>query len=146
MDGDGAAAGEAAEPGHLAFGKLVDGVGQEDAHFFVGEDAKDVLGDEFVLETIVNKVIGRDAGSQQTANLLYEAFLQAGVKATVNAGNALFAGNQRTNVVNILGQEIRTHNRMRSLVISNLQSPDNTAFRLQSPLLCIRTHGQQSRA
>lgn len=49
VDGDGAAAGEAAEPGHLAFGKLVDGVGQEDAHFFVGEDAKDVLGDEFVL-------------------------------------------------------------------------------------------------
>ena len=45
-----------AEPGHLPFGKLVDGGGELRAHLVVGQFPDDVLGDEFVFESVVYEV------------------------------------------------------------------------------------------
>ena len=39
----------APEPGHLPFGELVDGVGQQQAHLLVAEDAEHMLSDELIL-------------------------------------------------------------------------------------------------
>ena len=43
----------AAEPGHLALGELVDGIGKEDVHLVVGEFPQHILRDEFVFKAVV---------------------------------------------------------------------------------------------
>ena len=45
-----------AEPGHLPLGELVDGGGELCAHLLVGQFSDDVLGDEFVFESVVYEV------------------------------------------------------------------------------------------
>lgn len=62
MDAD-AAAFHSAEPGHLAFGELVDGGGEGLLHLVEAEFAGEIESDEFVLKAIVDEVFGRDGGS-----------------------------------------------------------------------------------
>ena len=77
MDGDATALLHAAEPGHLALGKLVDGYLQLAEHFVVGQLADAIEGDVLVLQTVADETLGGD-GLQERLHLLYHAFLQTG--------------------------------------------------------------------
>ena len=108
VDAD-AAAFHSAEPGHLAFGKLVDGGGEGLLHLVEAEFAGEIEGDEFVLKAVVDEVFGRDGGSggerlagervgvrgrafEEAADFIDHTFAQAGVKTSVDAGVAELAG------------------------------------------------------
>ena len=78
----------AAEPGHLALGELVDGVGEEDVHLVVGKLSQDILCNELILKAVPDQVIGRDAVVQQAPDLFDEAVFQAFVQPAVDAGDA----------------------------------------------------------
>ena len=88
VDGE-ASALHAAEPRHLALGKLVDGNLQALEHLVVGETAHEVLGDELLLQAVIDEVVGRDALSEQSPDLLYHALVQTGLQA---AGDLLATG------------------------------------------------------
>lgn len=75
MDGE-AAALHAPKPGHLSFGKLVDGDLQAAEHLVVGGAAEGVFGDKLILQTVVDQILGRDR-LEQTFYLLYHSFLQS---------------------------------------------------------------------
>ena len=49
------------EPGHLAFGKLVDGYFQLAEHFIIGQLANDVKCQILVFQSVVNEVVGTNA-------------------------------------------------------------------------------------
>ena len=83
MDGE-AASLHAAEPGHLALGKLVDGNLQPAEHLVVSQTANDVLRQEFILQAIINKVIGGDALVEQCPHLVDHALFQSGFQTTRN--------------------------------------------------------------
>ena len=89
MDFD-AVAFHAAEPGHLAFGKLMDGVAQGNLHVLVGEFSQDVLRYKLVLKAVLDKVLRRDR-FQQAADFLHQTFLQALFQPPVDARHTLFA-------------------------------------------------------
>ena len=73
---DGTTALHAAEPRHLALGKLVDGNLQLTHHLVVTEFSDDVLCDVFILQAIVGEVFGLDAAVKQTAHLLHHAMVE----------------------------------------------------------------------
>ena len=80
VDGDATALLHAAEPGHLALGKLVDGNLQLAEHLVVGQLADAIKGDVLVLQTVADETLGGD-GLQERLHLLYHAFLQTGLQA-----------------------------------------------------------------
>ena len=80
MDGDATALLHAAEPGHLALGKLVDGNLQLAEHLVVGQLADAIKGDVLVLQAVADEALGGD-GLQERLHLLYHAFLQTGLQA-----------------------------------------------------------------
>ena len=85
VDG-GAAFFHAAEPGHLALGELVDGDFQLAEHFFFGQLADDVLGDEFVFQAVIDEVFGVNALLvDKAAHLVDHAFVQTGAQAAADA-------------------------------------------------------------
>ena len=102
---DVAVAFHSAEPGHLAFGELVDGVGKEGAHLVVGEDAEDVLGDEFVFQSVVDEVLCGDAAVQKAADFVHEAFCQARIQPRVDARVAGGAVDQRPYIIGVVGKK-----------------------------------------
>ena len=106
MDAD-AVAFHAAEPGHLAFGELVDGVGEEDVHLVVGEFPKHILRNELVFKAVPEEVVGRDAAFEEALDFLDEAILEALVQAAVDAGDALLAGDEGADVEGLLRQALR---------------------------------------
>ena len=63
----------ASEPGHLAFGKLVDGNFQSAEHLVVAQLPGRIFSDIFVLQPIVGQVLSCNALSQQTAHLVDHA-------------------------------------------------------------------------
>ena len=82
----GAALFHAAEPGHLALGELVDGDFQLAEHLFLGQLVDDVLGDEFVFQTVVYQVLGVDAlVVDEAAHLVDHALIKAGPQAAADA-------------------------------------------------------------
>ena len=100
VDAD-AVAFHAAEPGHLALGELVDGVGEEDAHFVVGEFSQHILRNEFVFEAVPEEVVGGDAAGQETLDFFDETVFQAFVQAAVDTRDAFFACDEGADVVGI---------------------------------------------
>src|SRR5690554_3670882 len=54
----------APEPGHMSFGKLVNGDIELGHHFVVAQTARHVLGDKLVLQAIINQVLGTKSFSQ----------------------------------------------------------------------------------
>ena len=81
----------ASEPRHLPFGKLVDGNLQAAEHLVVGGLPGDVFGDELILQSVVDEILGGDALGQQTAHLVNHAFLEAGLQTAGNLRPALLA-------------------------------------------------------
>lgn len=137
MDAD-AAAFHSAEPGHLAFGKLMDGCGEGLLHLVETEFAGEIEGDEFVLQAVVDEVFGRDRGTgwgwfagervgvrwrafEEAADFIYHTLAQAGVKTSVDAGVAELAGDECADVVCLLGQECRTVHRVLRLINRNFK-------------------------
>ena len=80
----------AAEPSHLPFGELMNGYGEEPAHFVVLKDSCQIQGHELVLQTVINQVLCRNAPVEKFPDFVYKAFLQTYVKSLVNTGIALF--------------------------------------------------------
>lgn len=83
---EGAAGFHAAEEGHLALGKLVDGGGEEGEHRVIVNDAQHVLGHEFVLQAVVDEVFRTNAGIEEAPDLFDEAAVEALAEALVDAG------------------------------------------------------------
>ena len=54
-----------AEPGHLALGKLVDGVSQGNDHIVVTELPQHILCNKLIFKAVVDEVIGRNSAVQQ---------------------------------------------------------------------------------
>ena len=70
------------EPGHLAFGKLMDGYFQLAEHFVVGQLADDVKCQVFVFQSIVDKVVRMNALGYQPTYFVYHPFVQSLAQAT----------------------------------------------------------------
>ena len=75
MDGEPSAL-HASEPGHLAFGKLVDGYLQPLEHLVVGGLSCDILRHELVLQSVVRQVFDGNAFVEQSSHLLHHTVLQ----------------------------------------------------------------------
>src|SRR5690554_338703 len=71
----------APEPGHLSFGKLVNGDIELGHHFVVAQTARHVLGDKLILQAIINQVLGTKSFSQQSLHLSHQSLLQALLQA-----------------------------------------------------------------
>ena len=69
----GTAALHAPEPGHLAFGELVDGDGESLTHLPVVELAQKIECDELVLKPVGNESFCRHSAVQQTLYLLHHS-------------------------------------------------------------------------
>ena len=70
-----------AEPGHLAFGKLVDGCFQLREHLFIGQLADEIKCQILVFQSVIDEVIRLDALLYQKAHFVYHSFFQALVQA-----------------------------------------------------------------
>ena len=85
---DDAIAFHSSEPGHLSFGKLVNGVRKKGEELIIAQDSEHVLGHELVLQAVIDEVLGADAAVQKPLHLLYQALLKTGPKAGIYAGIA----------------------------------------------------------
>ena len=119
------------EPGHLPFGELVDGVGQKSVHFFESQDAKNVLCDEFILKSVIDKVFGPYPVVQKTFDLLDHPSGQPFVKPSVNSCDPLFTADQCPDVIRVLRHESGSFHRMLTFVHRHFQSSDYPSFGLQ---------------
>ena len=84
VDG-GAAALHASEPGHLALGELVDSGLKLGEHLVVGQLPYYVKGDEFVFQTIVNKVFWFYPTLNESAHLVNHAGIEASLQSLGDA-------------------------------------------------------------
>ena len=124
----------------------MDGVGQEDSHFLVGEDAQDVLRNELVLKAVVHEVLGWNAGGKETADLFYKALGKAGVQPRIYAADALFAAYERSYIVHFLGQEFRAWRGVHFLLEQgDFQGADGAAPGLQRRCVGVRAEFQKAR-
>ncbi len=96
----------AAEPGHLAFGKLVDGVTKAYCHLLVVVLAQYKFRNKLIFKSIVDKVVGLDA-FQKAADLFYQPFPEPIFQADVYPADAFFSGNQRTYIIYALRKPLR---------------------------------------
>ena len=87
---DDAIAFHSSEPGHLSFGKLVNGVRKKGKELIIAQDSEYVLGYELVLQAVIDKILGADTAVQEALHLLDQALLETGVKTGVYAGIAGF--------------------------------------------------------
>ena len=69
-------AGIPAEPGHLAFGELFDGVSQFFHHLFITDLSGQIPGEIFILQAELDHELFADAFLQQGADLVHHALLQ----------------------------------------------------------------------
>ena len=72
------------EPGHLALGKLVDGNLEALGHLVVGGHARQILRQEFILQSIIYKVVGRDTLVEKRFHLVDHPLFETGFQATGN--------------------------------------------------------------
>ena len=114
----------AAEPRHLALGKLMDGYLEALEHLVVGETACDVFGDEFVFETVVDEVVGRDSLGEKAADFVYHAFVEAGFQTSRNLRTTLVAVDINANNQRRDGRQFTTWHGMLKVIRLNLNGAD----------------------
>lgn len=108
----------------MAFGELVDGGLEFEDHFVVGEGAGEVEGDVFVLEAVVEEVFGLESAVEEAADFVYQAFVEAGAEAAVDAGVAFVARDGDADVFGFAREKSGASHGVRFLVEGDFQGAD----------------------
>lgn len=90
MDGE-AAPRHSSEPGHLAFGKLVDSDLQLSDHLLVGEFPNDVKCEIFVLQSVIDKVLGLDTAVEESAHFVDHSFVETAFETSADLLSSFLA-------------------------------------------------------
>ena len=109
----------------------MDGIGQQGVHLLVSQDAEDVLGDEFVLKPVIDKIFRPDPAVKESFDLLDHPTGQPLVKPPVNPRDTFLSADESPYVVRILRHEAGSFNGMLPLVHRHLQGSDYPPFRLK---------------
>lgn len=70
----------ATEPCHLAFGELVNGRFESGKHGLVVRLPRQIQGDEFVFQPVIDQIIGRNATVEKSLDFLYHTLVHTGME------------------------------------------------------------------
>ena len=108
----------------------MDGGLEFDDHLVVGEGAGEVEGDVFVLEAVVEEVFGLESAVEEAADFVYQAFVEAGAEAAVDAGVAFVARDGDADVFRLFGQEFRADHGVRLFPDGDFEGADEALARV----------------
>ncbi|CCY02519.1 unknown [Prevotella sp. CAG:924] len=119
-----------AKPCHLTLGELVDGDLQLTEHLIVGETPDDILRHIFILETIVDKILWRDAPLYQASYLVDHAIVEPLSQTRRDLSPALITVDLHADDKTLGCLHLPTVNRMFQIVRLYLDGTDGTLRRV----------------
>ena len=132
------------EPCHLSLCELVDGCCKLCAHLLVCQFSDYILCNEFVFETVVYKILGRDrsvfrcegrmCSVDQPADFFHHSFFQSRIQAFVDLGVSHFAADEGADVVGVLRKVCCALYRMFRFIYRYFQGTDEA---LAGVVVCV---------
>ncbi len=132
------------EPSHLALCELVNGIGKKGPHLLECQDPKNVLRDELVLKSVVDKVLGTDSAVQKAFDFLDHPAREPLVKPSVYPGDPFLPADQSSDEVRDLRHKTGPSHWMFPFVHGDLQCPDYPSLGLQNAFVRKQTVFGQS--
>ena len=127
----------AAEPRHLSLGKLMNGYLELAEHLIVCELSYNIFCQEFILQSVVNQILGCNAFVEQTAHFVDHSIFQTGLQSAGNLFTAQLSVDIDTDDERIHRWQLSTGHWVLEIIRLNLDGTDGTLTRIH---ICFVMH------